>query len=210
MPWRLQTRLAQILVAGEILVVFPYGDTGILPLGVRPIVSVDPTGSSELNPDLQRRVATTMIQVPPLRARREDIPGLVRYLVKDVGAASGIRQKSISDQAIDLLSALPWKGNLTELDVLIRRLVTKAPGSQIRLTDVLAHVRLDAQPATSIYGGTLREARESFERDYVAAVLDQHRGRMGEAARALGLQRTNLYRKVRRLSVKRRQGRQVS
>ena len=93
---------------------------------------------------------------------------------------------------------------------LLRRLAVKVPSRQIRLADVLAHVRLDAQPAAAVYGGTLREARESFERDYVAAVLDQHRGRMAEAARALGLQRTNLYRKVRQLSVQRPIRRQLS
>jgi DNA-binding NtrC family response regulator len=81
--------------------------------------------------------------------------------------------------------------------------VSKVPGRQIKLSDVLARVRLDGQPATASYSGTLKEAREQFEREYVAAVLDRHRGRMSEAARALGLQRTNLYRKVRQLSVQR-------
>jgi DNA-binding NtrC family response regulator len=150
-----------------------------------------------------------VISVPPLRQRREDVPGLVRLLLRGIATRSGMRPVDVTDQALDLLTALPWKGNLTELELLLRRLAARAPGRRIRLADVLAHVRLDGQPAAG-YGGTLREARESFERDYVAAVLDQHRGRMAEAARALGLQRTNLYRKVRQLSVRRRVKRPLS
>jgi two-component system nitrogen regulation response regulator NtrX len=66
---------------------------------------------------------------------------------------------------------------------------------------VLAQVRLDGSEIAAAGGTTLREARLRFERDYIAAVVRQHHGRMGEAAAALGIQRTNLYRKLRQLSV---------
>jgi DNA-binding NtrC family response regulator len=79
----------------------------------------------------------------------------------------------------------------------------KVPGARIRLTDVLANIRLDGGAITFPGGGTLKQAHDRFERDYVAAVLEQHHGRMTEAARSLGIQRTNLYRKVRQLSVER-------
>jgi two-component system nitrogen regulation response regulator NtrX len=148
--------------------------------------------------------------VPSLRNRREDIPGLVRCLLTDLCAAANVKAKIPSSQAIDLLAALPWRGNVGELEALLRRLVGKVSGRQIRLADVLAHVRLEGHTSSPVYSGTLKEAREEFERDYVAAVLDQHRGRMAEAARVLGLQRTNLYRKVRQLSVRRRSGRHLS
>jgi two-component system nitrogen regulation response regulator NtrX len=62
-------------------------------------------------------------------------------------------------------------------------------------------VRLDGSEVAAVGGTTLREARLRFERDYIAAVVRQHHGRMGEAAHALGIQRTNLYRKLRQLSV---------
>jgi transcriptional regulator of acetoin/glycerol metabolism len=102
-----------------------------------------------------------------------------------------------------LLASLQWRGNLREMRGLLRALVLKVPGRLIRVRDVLAHIRLDASTVTFMGGATLREARERFEREYVAAVLEQHHGRMAEAARALGIQRTNLYRKVRRLAVRR-------
>ena len=74
-------------------------------------------------------------------------------------------------------------------------------GRGIGLDDVLTHVRLDGGPAVFAKGGTLKQARNRFEREYIAAVLERHRGRISEAAKALGIQRTNLYRKMRSLRV---------
>jgi DNA-binding NtrC family response regulator len=204
MPVRMQARLARIFRDGEVIVRRRGGSDTVATIGLRPIATTEGDDGDALVPDLHKRLSQAVIAVPPLRARREDIPGLVRCLVTDLCAAAGVDSKTPSRQAIELLAALPWRGNIHELEALLRALVGKVPGRRIRLADVLAHVRLDGQPSTSSYSGTLREARERFERDYVAAVLDQHRGRMAEAARSLGLQRTNLYRKVRQLSVRRR------
>jgi DNA-binding NtrC family response regulator len=204
MPARLQMRLARILRAGEVLVWTAGGGSGrVQQVALRPIATAAQLEGDDLVPELYRRVSQVVLAVPPLRSRREDIPGLVRLLLIDLCAAAGIAPKTASSQAVDLLTALPWRGNVSELEALLRQLVRKDQGRQIRLADVLAHVRLDGHLEASPYQGTLKEAREQFERDYVASVLDQHRGRMSDAARALGLQRTNLYRKVRQLAVRR-------
>ena len=87
---------------------------------------------------------------------------------------------------------------------LLRALVLKVPDRVIRQADVLANIRLEGAATAVIYEGSLKQARARFERDYVASVLAQHHGRMTDAAKTLGIQRTNLYRKVRQLSVKRR------
>ncbi len=99
------------------------------------------------------------------------------------------------------MAALPWRGNFTELKGLLRSLVFKVPGRLIRLADVLANVRLDGEAATFAFGGSLKQAREQFEREYVAAVLQQRHGRVAEAAKALGMERPNLYRKMRALRI---------
>ena len=103
-----------------------------------------------------------------------------------------------------MLAALPWRGNIKELRELLRTLVVSVPGSRIRLADVLANIRLDGGGSQFAHSGSLKEARSRFEREYVASVLERHHGRMAEAAKALGIQRPNLYRKVRQLSVQRR------
>ena len=73
----------------------------------------------------------------------------------------------------------------------------------IQLDDLLDHASLDGMPARFDAGVTLRDAKARFERDCISAVLMRHHGRVGEAAKALGIQRTNLYRKVRQLNVAR-------
>ncbi len=132
------------------------------------------------------------------------MPGLVTRTIEAVAAAMRTPPKRVSVAAMQVLAALPWRGNLPELRGVLQLMLVKVPGPVIRLADVLATVRLDCAVSPLVVGGTLKEARERFERDYVALVLEQHKGRMAEAAKTLGIQRTNLYRKVRQLSVHRR------
>jgi two-component system, NtrC family, nitrogen regulation response regulator NtrX len=99
-------------------------------------------------------------------------------------------------------------GNATELRTLLNAVVVGLQGGRgIGIEDVLAHVRLDGGPVVSTEGGTLKQARARFEKEYIAATLEQHRGRISDAAKALGIQRTNLYRKMRSLRVDRKDGR---
>ena len=111
--------------------------------------------------------------------------------------------KTLTRAALTLLSALPWRGNAPELRALLERLVLLVPHGLIRLEDVLAHIQLDGSVGPTGYGATLRQARARFERDYIGAVLQHHHGRIADAAKVLGIQRTNLYRKMRRLNLMR-------
>jgi Nif-specific regulatory protein len=90
-----------------------------------------------------------------------------------------------------------------ELRALLERLILLVPAGLIRLEDVLAHTQIEGSMSPAGVEATLRQARSRFERDYIAAVLQHHHGRIAEAARVLGIQRTNLYRKMRHLNVKR-------
>jgi two-component system, NtrC family, nitrogen regulation response regulator NtrX len=204
MPAGLQVRLARMLRDGEVWV--ETGNTAAVQrVVVRAIATSDGAAEDErIVPELLKRLEHTRIETPPLRNRREDIPALVRQLLTEICVEQGVPRKRVSVQAAQLLSALPWRGNLRELRTFLSALVLKVPDRRIRHADVLANIRLDGGPTTFVYTGTLRQARERFEREYVSSVLEQHRGRMAEAAKALGIQRTNLYRKVRQLSVKRR------
>jgi len=201
LPSRLQMRLARILRDGEVRVAATEKPQRV---DLRPIALVDANDDERVNPDLRRQLSQTVITLPPLRERREDLPALIRLQLNDICAGLNLPPKRASKQAVALLSALPWPGNLPELDGLLRVLVLKVPERAIRQEDVLANIRLQGGPTTLMYGGTLKQARARFEREYVASVLAQHHGRMSEAAKTLGIQRTNLYRKVRQLSVARR------
>jgi DNA-binding NtrC family response regulator len=208
MPARLQARLARVLRDREVWVDGRAAAPVLESVDVRVIASIDCPCADEddgrLVPELRRKLGSHRIDLPPLRSRREDVPALVRMLLAESCDTLKIPTKAVSSQALALLAALPWRGNFTELRGLLRTLVLKSPGRLIRLADVLDNIRLDGGSSSSTAGGTLKEARDRFEREYVAAVLEQHHGRMAEAARALGIQRTNLYRKVRQLAVARK------
>jgi len=205
LPDRLQARLARVLRDGEVFVGDAPAPTG---LRVRAVVSADPgwDGAVEeghVRADLGKRVAGARIDVPPLRDRREDIPLLAAGLLREECEARRTPVKEVDPAALALLAALPWRGNGRELRALMATLAVHVPGTRIRLEDVLGYVRLDGPARTFVASGTLRDARARFEREYISAVLEHHRGRIGEAARELGIQRTNLYRKMRSLRLSR-------
>ena len=169
--------------------------------GVAPRVD-DAVARGELRGDLVETLSVVRIELPPLRQRTEDIPLLATHFLKEACRRQGISPKTFSRSALTLLAALPWPGNTSELRALSERLTVVITRGVVLLEDVLANVRLEGAEALGGPSGTLREARERFERDYVAAVLQHHRGRMGDAAKELGIERTNLYRKIKQLNIR--------
>jgi two-component system, NtrC family, nitrogen regulation response regulator NtrX len=205
LPARAQARLVRVLRDREAFVGDLHEPTT---LDLRPIASVD--GSVEaaleegrLRPDLYERLSLIRVDVPALRQRREDIPVLATHFLKDLCRTNGKPIKTLTRPALTLLAALPWRGNAPELRSLLERLILLVPQGLIRLEDVLAHTQIEGSISPSGFDATLRQARARFERDYIAAVLQHQHGRIAEAARVLGIQRTNLYRKMRRLNLMR-------
>jgi DNA-binding NtrC family response regulator len=197
-----QARLARVARDGEVRLA---GD-GICRLDVSIIASTATDLESEategrLRSDLLRRFTRTRIAVPALRRRADDIPVLIDHLVAFLCEETGTPRKTLTQAAVTLLAAMPWRSNLRELRHAISRLVATVPKATIQLEDVLAHVRFDGALAPHAPSGSLRTARQQFERDYIALVLQHHHWRVGDAARALGIQRTNLYRKARQLGI---------
>jgi two-component system, NtrC family, nitrogen regulation response regulator NtrX len=192
-----QLRIARLVRDGEGLV-----DGAATRLDVQVIASSVAEASaapSRMCRELQRHFARMTVAVPPLRRRAEDVPVLVERLVATLYSRREAPQ--FTHPAMTLLSAMPWTGNIAELRHAIARLANAAVGGVIQLEDVLAHVRFDGSLVPRTPAGTLRDARQQFERDYIALVIQHHRGHVGEAAKALGIQRTNLYRKARQLGI---------
>lgn len=202
-PTRVQRRLARLLRDREAML----ADTGeLIAIDVRCMVAGDATldavpAEGNVHEDLHRRLAATRIDVPALRDRRDDIPALANLFQRTICADLGVPPKVFSRSALALLGALPWCGNATELERLLRTIIGALPSRGISVEDVLAYVRLERGSVKLSNGGTLRQARVQFEQQYIATVLQQHRGRISQAAKALGIQRTNLYRKMRTLNV---------
>jgi DNA-binding NtrC family response regulator len=209
MPARAQARLVRVLRDRE---VFVDDERERVPLSVRVVACADASIQSaleegRLRPDLYERLSLIRIDLPALRQRREDIPVLATHFLKELCQANGMPLKTLTRPALTLLSALPWRGNAPELRSLLERLILLVPQGLIRLEDVLAHTQLEGAPGPVRPDATLRQARARFESEYIAAVLQHHHGRIADAAQVLGVQRTNLYRKMRRLNLMRPRGR---
>jgi DNA-binding NtrC family response regulator len=204
-PTRVQTKLGRILRDREVLL----SDTRVLvDLDFRPMAAVDSgldaaIADERIRSELYDRLSQVRIEVPPFRRRREDIPLIAVSVLREVCEKRRIPVKTCSRAALVMLAALPWPGNGRELRTLLDTVVKSVPRPVVQLDDLFEHVRLDGLAARVEAGATLRDAKARFERDWISAVLMKHHGRVGEAAKALGIQRTNLYRKVRQLKVAR-------
>ena len=205
LPARVQARLVRVLRDREATL----GDRQeVIALDIRPMASATPAiddavADGRLPRDLFERLSQNRIDAPPLRRRREDIAVLAAHLLRRECAEQLCETKTFSRAALSLLAALPWRGNAAELQALVQTLCRSSRRLVIQLDEVLQHASLESNSARMEAGVTLREARMQFERDCISAVLIKHQGRVNDAAKALGIQRTNLYRKVRQLNVSR-------
>jgi len=152
------------------------------------------------------RLNVIPIFVPPLRTRQGDIPLLAEYFMAGFAHEYGRRPKAFEEGALDLLQRYSWPGNVRELRNLIERLVIMVPGDRIGTAD-LAFLGRDpsdageAAPADIEPVLPLHEARDRFERDYILRALAQQNGNMSRTAEVLGVERSNLYRKMRAFGI---------
>ena len=161
-------------------------------------------GEGRFREDLYYRLRTTEIRIPPLRERPEDIPDLVRYYLSALCDDLNRRPVEVSAAAMTALVDFPWPGNVRELKQKMHEMLLYHRGETLGAdfaTEMLRRggsggAKLAAPPRRS-----LRVAREDFERDYIRRALIACEGNVQETASALGIERTNLYRKMRKLGM---------
>jgi two-component system nitrogen regulation response regulator NtrX len=151
--------------------------------------------------DLYFRLNVVPIFVPPLRARQEDIPLLADHFMAMLAREYGRRPKAFEPDAVIALRQYPWPGNVRELRNVIERLMIMVPGDRISSRDLSFLEQSTAAgtetTAPSAMGTPLHEARDRFERDYILRALASQHGNISRTADALGIERSNLYRKMR-------------
>ena len=166
----------------------------------------DDVHAGRLRADLYRRLSVRRVELAPLRERPEDIPELVGALAEEIAAAHQSAPRTYAPAALTALASLPWPRNIDGLRELLTRLHVMAPGAPARQEDVLRSLGSGAVPARLARFDRLRDARKRFEREYIGAVLDQHGWHIAQAAATLGIERANLYRKIRQLGLMRPTG----
>jgi two-component system nitrogen regulation response regulator NtrX len=147
--------------------------------------------------DLYYRLNVIPLRVPPLRARREDIPLLADRFLDDYAAEYGQQPQRFSPDALALLVSYRWPGNVRELRNLCERLAIIASADVIQADEVESMVDASLTTSTALEQDmSLREAREIFERRLIMSKLREFGGNVRRAAEALDIERSNLYRKL--------------
>ena len=159
--------------------------------------------------DLFYRLNVVPIFVPPLRDRREDIDRLTEHFLVRYTNEYGRRAKTVDPDALAVLRRYRWPGNVRELRNVIERVVIMVPGTVVTARDLgfldTTPVLTDAPSVQVRRRIRLQEARDRFERDYILQALTEQQGNITRAAEALGLERSNLYRKMRAFGIRPRQ-----
>src|SRR2546430_5542418 len=145
--------------------------------------------------DLFYRLNVIPIAVPPLRSRGNDIILLAEHFLRRFAAETGTPRKRLSSGAASKLKAYHWPGNVRELRNVIERLAILLRGDTIDAEDIQLGTRVPA-PAEIATGLTLQEARDAFEKQYILSRLKEFAGNVSRTADALGVERSNLYRKL--------------
>jgi two-component system, NtrC family, nitrogen regulation response regulator NtrX len=151
--------------------------------------------SGNFRSDLYYRINVIPIEVPPLRNRVNDVILLADYFLRRFAAETGSPRKKLSAGAGTKLKAYHWPGNVRELRNVIERLAILLPQETIEAEDVQLGARSDI-PAAIPRNLTLKEARDEFEKQYILERLRELAGNVSRTAEALGVERSNLYRKL--------------
>jgi two-component system nitrogen regulation response regulator NtrX len=186
----------------------PVGGADTITVDVRVIASTNKDLEEEISKgnfreDLFYRLNVIPFFVPPLRERKEDVPLLARYFLKEFAAAYGRRSRDITDDAIQALIRYSWPGNVRELRNVIERIVIMNPTTtkfERKHLPPLVY-RDGSRRAAGTEFSTLHQARDAYERDYILKKLDENHGNVSRTAEMLGLERSHLYRKMKALGI---------
>ena len=159
--------------------------------------------------DLFHRLNVVPLRAPPLSERRDDVPRLIDYFARRVSEANGVASRSFGPDALAALQAASWPGNVRELRNLVERMLILAPGGPSEPITVEALTQEGAGVSElaertglhNLVSLPLREARELFEREYLAAQITRFGGNISRTAAFIGMERSALHRKLKTLGV---------
>jgi two-component system, NtrC family, nitrogen regulation response regulator NtrX len=204
MPMLMQAKLLRVLEENQVERV--GGDRPIT-VDVRVLVAThrnleELVRNGVFRQDLYHRIYVFPLRLPPLRERAEDIPALVAHFTRQLSEQNGWKPKPFAAEATAELERYPWPGNVRELRNVVERLLLLS-GDEVDVAAVRLALPQAAGPAAAetTADGPLAQRVEAFEREVLLAELKRHNQRMTETARALGLERSHLYKKCQQLGI---------
>ena len=216
LPLDVQPKLLRFLEQGEIM---PVGENRPQSVDVRVLAATNAdleqrVAEGKFREDLYYRLSVIRIHVPPLRQRREEVPHLATFFLREASERLGKPDVQLGSEVLDLFAQYWWPGNVRQLRNELQRAVAMAPAGGVigpeHLSADLTATQSTASPAgpsrVTIRGGqTLASVVDEIERDLIREMMSRHRGNISETARALGLTRRGLYLKLRRLGLENEQ-----
>ncbi len=205
MPLELQAKLLRVLQEGEVR---PVGASRPRRVDVRIVAATNRNLEEEVREgrfreDLYYRLRVFPIRVPPLRERAADVPVLARHFLRRYAEEFGVQVAGFSQEALDRMQGYRWPGNVRELQNEVQRLVLAVePGGFVALEHLSERIRsqgegaAESSPHVGPLRGTLKEMVTAFEREVLRRALQEHGGNKSAAARALGITREGLYKKL--------------
>ena len=205
---------AKVLRVLQEQVMEPVGGSNRIRVDARVLAATNKDLTAEIRAgnfreDLYFRLNVVPIFVPPLRERQDDVPLLADHFMAMLAREYGRRGKTFDAQAVAALRSYSWPGNVRELRNLVERLMIMVPGDVITARDLSfldGHVSAPVPPEKTAPVMSLHEARDQFEREYILRALAANDGNMSRTAEALGVERSNLYKKMRGFGIAPRRG----
>ena len=155
--------------------------------------------------DLYYRLHVIPLVVPPLRERKEDINPLAERFILDFTTKEGLEPKTLTDDAMALLMKHDWPGNVRELKNIIERMIILTPDDEITTKDIPPlSVKEESEAAfgaQAVVGDSLKDAKMDFERQFILKKLEENEGNISKTAEAIGLERSNLHKKLKALKI---------
>ncbi len=198
-----QAKILRFLQEGEIQRI---GETKTVKVDVRLIAATNRNLSEEIakknfRDDLYHRLNVINMRIFPLRERREDIPPLVEYFITEFCDEYGVPCKELSKMAMIFLSNQKWIGNVRELKNVVERIVVLIKSQTVSAEDIV-NILKEEESMNIKPNLTLKEARQVFEKEHILKTLTENNWSIGKTAKALNIERTNLYRKMKNLNIK--------
>jgi DNA-binding NtrC family response regulator len=207
MPPAMQAKVLRALQEGELERV---GGQQTLKVDVRVVAATNKDLETEVaagrfREDLYYRLAVVLVHAPPLRERKEDIPELADRFLAEACERNGRRPMSFAREAYLVLQGHGWPGNVRELRNLVERVAILCDGPELGRDEVAAVLPGARKPRDDRFreGASFHELVEEAEREIILAALDRNGENVSETARALGLERSHLYKKMKGLGIKR-------
>jgi DNA-binding NtrC family response regulator len=204
----IQAKLLRVLQEKEIVRV---GSNEVIPVEVRVIAATNDDlknliKQNRFREDLYYRLKVVPIELPPLRARQDDIPLLVEHFIRKNCERQHKPFKKLATETLDLLSNYNWPGNVRELENLIEMLVLLSSNGIITVKDLPANIltnQIIPESVEASEGISLKKARQQFERQFILRVLEKVRWNQTKAAKVMGIHRNTLILKMEELDIRR-------